>query len=50
VLRLPGLAQTPAGRQRRVASLEAMYLLGFGPRLPAALLALDAAIEQSLRA
>ncbi len=36
VLRLPGVAQTAAGRARRVVSLEAMYLLGFGPRLPQA--------------
>jgi iron complex transport system substrate-binding protein len=40
LLRLPGLAQTPAGRGRRVIALEAMWLLGFGPRLPQALAAL----------
>lgn len=33
----PGLAQTPAGRRQRLISLDAMALLGFGPRLPAAL-------------
>jgi iron complex transport system substrate-binding protein len=36
LLKAPGLAQTPAGRERRVVSLEALYLLGFGPRLPQA--------------
>lgn len=36
LLKVPGLAQTPAGRARRVASMEAMTLLGFGPRLPRA--------------
>ena len=36
LLRLPGLAQTPAGRARRVVSLEALLLIGFGPRLPQA--------------
>lgn len=33
----PGLAQTPAGRHQRLISLDAMALLGFGPRLPATL-------------
>ena len=37
LLKLPGLAQTPAGRAKRVVSLEALELLGFGPRLPQAL-------------
>lgn len=38
---LPGLALTPAGRQRRVLSFDTMALLGFGPRMPAALQALQ---------
>jgi iron complex transport system substrate-binding protein len=50
ILRLPGLAQTPAGLNRRVISLEAMFLLGFGPRLPAAVSALDAAIGRAMPA
>ncbi|MEJ0017171.1 MAG: ABC transporter substrate-binding protein [Acetobacteraceae bacterium] len=29
----PGLAATPAGRARRVAAFDGLYLLGFGPRL-----------------
>jgi heme transport system substrate-binding protein len=33
----PGLAQTPAGRRQHLISLDAMALLGFGPRLPATL-------------
>lgn len=36
LLQHPGLALAPAGRARRVVSLDALYLLGFGPRLPAA--------------
>ncbi|MDI1261541.1 ABC transporter substrate-binding protein [Aquabacterium sp.] len=36
VLRLPGLADTPAGRARRVVAMDAPLLLGFGPRLPLA--------------
>lgn len=50
VLKLPGVEQTPAGRNRRVISLEAMLLLGFGPRLPSAIAMLDAAISKTLRA
>lgn len=50
ILKLPGLEQTPAGRKRRVISLEAMFLLGFGPRLPAAVAALETAIEKAMRA
>lgn len=49
ILRLPGIEQTPAGRHKRVIALEAMFLLGFGPRLPAALASLHAAITQAMR-
>ena len=34
VLALPGLAQTPAGRARRVVPIDDALILGFGPRLP----------------
>jgi iron complex transport system substrate-binding protein len=36
LLKAPGLAATPAGRARRVVALDALLLLGFGPRLPQA--------------
>jgi len=36
LLSQPGLALTPAGRARRVLALDALYLLGGGPRLPQA--------------
>lgn len=36
LLKAPGLAATPAGRARRVLSMDALLLLGFGPRLPQA--------------
>jgi iron complex transport system substrate-binding protein len=49
VLKLPGLAQSLAGRNRRVVALEAMFLLGFGPRLPAAVSVLDTAIAKAMR-
>jgi len=45
LLRAPGLAQTPAGRARRVVALEALWLLGFGPRLPQAVAALADALH-----
>lgn len=32
ILALPGLGLTPAGRARRVVALDALLLLGFGPR------------------
>ncbi len=31
-----GLDLTPAGKADRVVAMDALYLLGFGPRLPAA--------------
>ncbi len=40
---MPGLAQTPAGAARRVVAIEDLLLLGFGPRLPAAVAQLRAA-------
>ncbi|MCU0949716.1 MAG: ABC transporter substrate-binding protein [Burkholderiaceae bacterium] len=36
LLAQPGLPLTPAGRARRVLALDALYLLGGGPRLPQA--------------
>lgn len=50
ILKLPGLAQTPAGRKHRIVSLEAMLLLGFGPRMPQALTELDAAFAKAMAA
>jgi iron complex transport system substrate-binding protein len=32
VLRLPGVAETPAGKNRRIIALDDLLLLGFGPR------------------
>ncbi|MDO8031813.1 helical backbone metal receptor [Janthinobacterium sp. SUN128] len=50
ILKLPGLAQTPAGRKHRIVSLETMLLLGFGPRMPQALGELDAAFAKAMTA
>lgn len=32
LLKLPGLARTPAGRNRRIVTMSGQYLSGFGPR------------------
>jgi iron complex transport system substrate-binding protein len=50
VLALPGLAQTPAGRSRRIVTLDDSLLLGFGPRLPDAVMALARGIAESVSA
>ncbi len=41
---LPGLELTPAGQQGRVLSMDGLLLLGFGPRLGQAALALNRAL------
>jgi iron complex transport system substrate-binding protein len=45
LLKLPGLDQTPAGRSHAVVSMDALRLLGFGPRMPEAVLALYRAFQ-----
>jgi iron complex transport system substrate-binding protein len=47
-LRLPGIERTPAGQKRRIISVEAVLLLGFGTRLPQAVTTLDNAITKAL--
>jgi len=39
VLTLPGIAATPAGKEKRIISMDGLYMLGFGPR------SVDAATE-----
>lgn len=43
LLKIPGMAETPAGRSRRIVHMDDLYLLGLGPRTGAA--ALDLAKE-----
>jgi iron complex transport system substrate-binding protein len=50
LLRAPGLAATAAGRARRVAALDALLLLGFGPRLPQAVSGLAQALHAAAQA
>jgi iron complex transport system substrate-binding protein len=45
LLRIPGLADTPAGQHRRVVALDDLYLLGMGPRTGQALADLVAAFH-----
>jgi len=46
ILGKPGVSLTPAGRTQRVIDLDALYLLGFGPRLPQAVRDLAAALHR----
>jgi iron complex transport system substrate-binding protein len=46
VVALPGLAETPAGKARRVAAIDDLLLLGFGPRLPEGIDALAKALAE----
>jgi iron complex transport system substrate-binding protein len=47
VLRFPGISQTRAGREQKVVSLETMYLLGFGPRMPLAVAELNLLLQRA---
>ena len=47
-LSIPALAATPAGQTGNVIRMDAAYLLGFGPRLPAALRDLAARLYPDL--
>lgn len=46
VFALPGIALTPAGRERRLIEMDGLLLLGFGPRLPVAVRQLAAALAR----
>lgn len=47
LLKVPGLAQTPAGRAKRVVAMDGLYLAGFGPRCGKAALDLFRGIYES---
>jgi iron complex transport system substrate-binding protein len=46
LLAKPGLSKTPAARSGRVVAMNALYLLGFGPRTPQAVEELARALHQ----
>ena len=48
LLEIPGVALTQAGRNQRFVSMEDLYLLGFGPRLPDALRDLAAQLRAAM--
>jgi len=48
VLRFAGVKQTRAGKEQKVVSLEAMYLLGFGPRMPLAVAELNLLLQRPI--
>ena len=45
VLARPEIALTPAGKNRRVISVDALLMLGFGPRIPDAIAAVAQAVH-----
>jgi iron complex transport system substrate-binding protein len=49
LLQTPGIAQTPAGQNRRVVDFDDQYLLGMGPRTGQALMDLVKALHPELR-
>jgi iron complex transport system substrate-binding protein len=48
ILANPTLAETPAGKARRVVAMDGLYLLGFGPRTAEAARDLAAALYPDL--
>jgi iron complex transport system substrate-binding protein len=48
LLQLPGLADTPAGRAGRVVAMDALWMLGFGPRLPSAVQTMSQACSHAV--
>jgi iron complex transport system substrate-binding protein len=49
LLKLPGLAATPAGKNKRVVAMDDTYLLGFGPRLGKAVIDLTFLLHPELK-
>jgi iron complex transport system substrate-binding protein len=45
---LKGIQSTPAGAAKRIVTMDGLYLLGFGPRAPAAARDLMAALYPDL--
>jgi iron complex transport system substrate-binding protein len=48
VLHFPGVNQTRAGNYQKIVSLESMYLLGFGPRMPLAVAELNLLLQRTM--
>lgn len=48
VVGFPGIDKTIAGKQKKIISLETMYLLGFGPRMPMAVADLNQLLQHTM--
>jgi iron complex transport system substrate-binding protein len=46
LLKRPGLALTPAGQAKRIVKMDALQLMGFGPRLPQTVIELAKLLRQ----
>ena len=46
ILKRPDIAQTPAGKSGNIVTMDAMLLLGFGPRTPTAVSQLVAILQK----
>lgn len=49
LLKVPGIAQTPAGKARRVVEMDGQFLTGFGPRTGLAIAELSKQLDAALR-
>jgi iron complex transport system substrate-binding protein len=49
LVELPGIAQTAAGKNKRVITVDDSLLLSFGPRTPDLLKKLDAAMTKAMQ-
>lgn len=49
LLALPGIRLTPAAHHDRIVVMDALYMLGFGPRTPAAASSLHTALQDAMR-
>ena len=49
LVKLPGIAQTPAGKSSRIIDVDDSLLLSFGPRTPSLVTQLGKALEQVMK-
>jgi iron complex transport system substrate-binding protein len=49
LVQLPGIAQTPAGKNSRVIDVDDSLLLSFGPRTPSLVAKLSQALAQVMK-
>lgn len=49
LVKLPGIAQTPAGKSSRIIDVDDSLLLSFGPRTPSLIIQLSKALEEVMK-